>query len=161
MSEVSTVTERWVPQTPREEIVLSTLTAMRAFSDAMDRMHTGIRGEMEMNASDLAALRMMIVREQRGEWVSPHDIAVHLGISTASTTKLLDRLTESGHVERRPHPHDRRARIVVITDAARAEFFRHFAQRMARMRAAMDSFSDDELGSITRFFGEMGLALQE
>ncbi|MFM9597038.1 MarR family winged helix-turn-helix transcriptional regulator, partial [Streptomyces scabiei] len=103
----------------------------------------------------------MIVREQRGEWVSPHDIAGHLGISTASTTKLLDRLTASGHVERRPHPHDRRARIVVITAAARAEFFRLFAQRMTRMRGAMESFSDDELRAIGRFFGEMELALLE
>lgn len=153
--------ERWFPQTPREELVLSTLTAMRAFSDAVDRVHTGIRGEMDMNASDLAALRMMIVREQRGEWVSPHDIAVHLGISTASTTKLLDRLTASGHVERRPHPHDRRALVVVITAAARAEFFQRFAQRMARMRGAMETFSDDELRAVGRFFGEMELALLE
>lgn len=142
-------------QTPRDRIVLSTLVAMRSFGDAMDRMHTGIRGEMDMNASDLAAVRMLVVREQRGEWVSPHDIAEHLGISSASTTKLLDRLTESGHVQRQPHPHDRRARIVVLTDAARQEFQRHFAKRMERMRAGMASFSDDELRAITAFLARM------
>lgn len=151
--------ERWSPPTSREELVLSTLAAMRAFSDAVDRMHTGIRGEMDLNASDLAALRMMIVREQRGEWVSPHDIADHLGITTASTTKLLDRLTASGHVERRPHPHDGRARIVVITAAARAEFLQRFARRMTRMRGAMESFGDDELRAVGRFLGEMERAL--
>lgn len=152
--------ERWEPRTPRDELVLSAMEAVRAFADAMDRMHSGIRGDMDMNASDLAALRMMIVREQRGEWVSPHEIASHLSISTASTTKLLDRLTASGHLERRPHPHDGRARIIVLTDAARAEFFRHFGARMRSMRAAMADYSDDELRAVVRFLGDMDVALQ-
>ena len=115
------MSERWLPQTPRDELVLEAMTAVRAFSDAMDRMHSGIRGDMDMNATDLAAMRLMVVREQRGEWVSPHQIASHLSISTASTTKLLDRLTASGHLERRPHPHDRRAVVVVATEHAHCE----------------------------------------
>ncbi len=96
----------------------------------MDRMHGGMKGDMDMNATDLAALRMLIVREGRGETVSPHDVARHLRISTASTTKLLDRLSASGHIERRPHPSDRRARIVILTDESRSSFFRHFGQRL-------------------------------
>lgn len=151
--------ERWIPRTARDELVMSAMQSVRAFADAMDRMHGGIRSDMDMNASDLAALRMMIVREHRGEWVSPHEIAAHLSISTASTTKLLDRLTESGHLERRPHPHDRRARIVVLTDAARSEFYRHFGARMGRMRGAMEDYSDEELRAIVRFLGDMESAL--
>ncbi len=153
------MTERWVPQTPRDALMMSAMTAVRAFSDAMDRMHGGMRGDMDMNASDLAAMRLLVVREQRGERVSPHQIAAHLSISTASTTKLLDRLTASGHLERRPHPSDRRARVVVLTDAARAEFYRHFGERMGRMREGMASFTDDELRTIVRFLGEMETAL--
>lgn len=151
--------QRWVPQSERDELVMDAMRAVRAFSDAMDRMHGGLRDDMDMNASDLAALRMLIVREQRGEWVSPHDIAAHLAISTASTTKLLDRLTRSGHLERRPHPHDRRARIVVLSEGARAEFYAHFGARMRRMRVAMESYSDGELRAIVRFLGDMETAL--
>lgn len=153
--------QRWVPTTERDALVLEAMRAVRAFSDAMDRMHGGLRGDMDMNASDLAALRMLIVREQRGHWVSPHDIAAHLAISTASTTKLLDRLTDSGHLERRPHPHDGRARIVVLSEGARAEFYQHFGERMRRMRVAMESYSDDELRAIVRFLGDMEEALVE
>lgn len=153
------MTDRWMPQTPREELVMSAMEAVRAFTDAMDHMHGGVRGEMAMNATDLAALRMLVVREQRGDRVSPHEIAEHLSISTASTTKLLDRLTESGHVQRLPHPDDGRARTVVLTDVARTEFFRHFGQRMRRMRYAMGAFGDDELRTVVRFLGEMEAAL--
>ncbi|MFT4282053.1 MarR family winged helix-turn-helix transcriptional regulator [Microbacterium sp.] len=153
------VDQRWVPQNPREELVLDVMRSLRAFSDAMDHMHGGIRGEMDMNASDLAALRMLIVREGRGELVSPHDIARHLAISTASTTKLLDRLTASGHLVRQPHPHDGRSRVVVLSEGARVDFYRHFGERMRRMREAMVSYTDDELRTIARFLGDMELVV--
>ncbi|CAI9386613.1 MarR family winged helix-turn-helix transcriptional regulator [Microbacterium sp. T2.11-28] len=149
----------WVPETAREGLVRDALHAVRAFSDAVDRMNMGMRGEMDMNASDLAALRMLIVRERRGRYVSPHDIATHLAISTASTTKLLDRLTESGHLERRPHPHDRRARIVVLSESARSEFARHFGEWIRRMTAAMDDYGDEELRAVVRFLDDMAEAL--
>ncbi len=150
---------RRTPATERERIVFDAMAAVRSFTDAMDRMHGGLRGDMDMNATDLAALRMMIVREQRGEYVTPHQLAEHLAITTASTTKLLDRLTETGYVERRPHPTDRRARIVTLTASARADFFRHMKQRMTRMREAMGGYSDDELRAVVRFLAEMEVAL--
>ena len=151
--------ERWSPQTPHEESVMRLLQAVRAFSDAMDRMHGGMKGDMEMNATDLATLRMLIMREQRGEPVSPHDVARHLRITTASTTKLLDRLSASGHVERRPHPSDRRARIIVLTEESRRTFYRHFGGRLQDMRAVADRYTDEELSLLTRFLGELGEVL--
>lgn len=135
------------------------LTTVRALSDALDRMHGGIKGDMDMNATDLAALRMLVVREQRGETVSPHDMARHLRISTASTTKLLDRLTASGHIERRPHPHDRRARVVHLTDLSRREFFEHFSTHLGAMREVAEKYTDDELALVTRVLQELSDAI--
>ncbi|GAA4066576.1 MarR family transcriptional regulator [Microbacterium laevaniformans] len=153
------MTDRWIPTTDRDQLVRDALVAVRSFSDSMDRMHGVLRSDMDMNGSDLAALRMLIVREQRGEWVSPHEIARHLAISTASTTKLLDRLAERGHIERRPHPADRRARIVMLTDRARSDFFRHLGARMAKMRDVMNAYSDDELRVVARFLDDMDDAM--
>lgn len=139
--------------------VRDVLIAVRAFGDALDRMHGGMKGEMDMNATDLAALRMLIVREQRGETVSPHDVASHLRISTASTTKLLDRLQASGHVERRPHPHDRRARVVALTDLSRRDFFEHFGARLRAMRAVAERYDEEQLAVIARFIAELSEAI--
>ena len=139
--------------------VLNVLRAVQALSDAMDRMHGGMKGDMDMNATDLAALRMLVLREQQGETVSPHALASHLRISTASTTKLLDRLSASGHVERQPHPRDRRSRIVVLTPESRRAFFEHFGERLEAMRRVADRYSDAELGVIARFLLELGEVL--
>jgi len=149
----------WIPRTRRDRVVLTALEAVRAFSDSLDRMYAALRGDMDMNTTDLAALRMLIIREQHGEVVKPNDLASHLAISTASTTKLLDRLTAAGYLVRKPHPHDRRARIVALTDEARETFQRHFGERLTRMRAAAEAYSEDELSTIVRFLGDIERAM--
>jgi DNA-binding MarR family transcriptional regulator len=149
----------WLPQTSHDAAVLDVLQELRALGDALDRMHGGMRGEMDMNQTDLSALRMLVIREQRGESVSPHELARHLRISTASTTKLLDRLVASGHVERHPHPRDRRARIVVLTEASRREFYRHFGERLAAMRGVAVGYDETALATIARFLAEISDAV--
>lgn len=131
--------------------VTHTLRAVQTLSDALDRMHSGMKGDMDMNASDLATLRMLTIREHRGQMVSPHDVATHLRISTASTTKLIDRLVASGHLERLPHPSDGRARVVVLTDKSRREFFRHFGAHLGAMSEVAQRFDDRELDTIVAF----------
>ncbi|MGR6741760.1 MULTISPECIES: MarR family winged helix-turn-helix transcriptional regulator [Microbacterium] len=143
----------------RSRVERSALLAVRAFSDAMDRMHTGLRSDMDMNATDLSALRMLSIREQRGELVKPHDLARHLGISSASTTKMLDRLSKEGFIERAPHPKDRRALVITLTESSRQDFGRHFATRLTRMREAMEPFSPDELATVARFLDGMSDAM--
>lgn len=153
------MSERWQPSTEHEYAVMRVLTSIRAMSDAMDRMHSGMKGEMDMNATDVAALRLLVIREQQGRAVSPRDIARHLRISTASTTKLLDRLVDSGHVERRLHVSDGRARVVVLTDRARASFFRVFGERLRAMRGVAMRFDEAELDVIARFLDELSGAM--
>ncbi|MCR2812044.1 MarR family transcriptional regulator [Microbacterium sp. zg.Y1090] len=145
--------------TGHDRAVRSALQAVRSFSDSVDRMHSGMKDEMEMNATDVAALRMLIMREQRGVSVSPHDVSRHLRISTASTTKLLDRLSESGHIVRRRHPSDRRALIVALTDRTRQDFHHHFGRRLQDMRAVADHYTDEQLATVTRFLEDMGKVL--
>ncbi|CAM5688149.1 MarR family winged helix-turn-helix transcriptional regulator [Streptomyces griseomycini] len=43
------------------------------------------------------------------------DLAVHLGVTKQAASQLVDELVRKGYVERRPHPKDARARLVVLT----------------------------------------------
>lgn len=147
------------PETERAAAELEVLRAVRGFGDAHDRMSGGLKHGMDMNTSDLAALRLMIIREEQGRSVSPNEIARHLRISTASTTKLLDRLSASGHVRRAPHPHDRRARVVQLTEAARAEFFRFYGPQLAAIRQALEPFDDTELDAAVRVMAAVSAAI--
>ncbi|MFC8369608.1 MULTISPECIES: MarR family winged helix-turn-helix transcriptional regulator [unclassified Streptomyces] len=45
------------------------------------------------------------------------DLAVHLGVTKQAASQLVDELVRKGYAERRPHPADARARLVVLTEA--------------------------------------------
>ncbi|ATG50161.1 MarR family transcriptional regulator [Brachybacterium vulturis] len=97
------------------------LSATRRFRRADHEMRRRMSAGMGMNMTDLAALRCVIAHELAGDPVTPLRLAQQLEISGASTSKLLDRLTASGHLERAPHPRDGRSRIVVATDHAHSQ----------------------------------------
>ncbi|MDG9725631.1 MarR family winged helix-turn-helix transcriptional regulator [Streptomyces sp. DH41] len=45
------------------------------------------------------------------------DLATHLGMTKQAASQLVDELVRRGYVERRPHPADARARLVVLTES--------------------------------------------
>lgn len=143
----------------QDDPVRSALLALRSLGDALDRMHGEVGYGMAMNLTDLRALRMMVEWERRGADVSPHDLARHLRISTASTSKMIDRLSAAGHVERRPHPTDRRARVVVLTDHSRSTFYEHLGGHLSAMRRIASDYDDEQLRIIADFLSRMANAL--
>jgi DNA-binding MarR family transcriptional regulator len=44
------------------------------------------------------------------------DLAAHLGVTKQAASQLVDELVRKGYVERRPHPVDARARLIVLTE---------------------------------------------
>ncbi|MFG2950588.1 MarR family winged helix-turn-helix transcriptional regulator [Streptomyces adustus] len=44
------------------------------------------------------------------------DLAVHLGVTKQAASQLVDEIVRKGYAERRPHPEDARARLVVLTE---------------------------------------------
>ncbi|WP_367324236.1 MarR family winged helix-turn-helix transcriptional regulator [Streptomyces sp. HUAS ZL42] len=44
------------------------------------------------------------------------DLAVHLGVTKQAASQLVDEIVRKGYAERRPHPEDARARLIVLTE---------------------------------------------
>ena len=109
------------------------LEAFRRFRNADQDMRRHLASDMDMNVPDLEALQHVIEAERAGEPITPGRLAEVLGISTASTTKLVDRLTAARHVIRQPHPTDRRSVVLLATAHAHAEV----RARLAEMHRAM------------------------
>lgn len=111
------------------------MAALGALRKAEDRLTEASTRYMKLNKTDMRALHFVIVSGNRGELATPGSIAAHLEISTASTTKLLDRLERGGHIVREPHPTDRRALVIRITpethESAMATVGRQHAKRFA------------------------------
>ena len=88
---------------------------------------------MQLNETDMRAIRYLIAAKHTATTVTPSLLAKHLAISTASMTKMIDRLEKAGHVTRTAHHSDRRSLVLTVTAethlAAREQVGRHHAAR--------------------------------
>src|SRR6202167_3288653 len=61
----------------------------------------------------------VLVRLDRSEGLNQSELAEVLDLQPITLTRLLDKLCDSGLIERRPDPNDRRAKRLFLTAAAR------------------------------------------
>lgn len=110
---------------------------------------------MKLGRTDMRALHFLIVQGNQGATTTPGAIAAHLGISTASTTKLLDRLERGGHVTRAIHPTDRRAFAIEITPETREAAMQTVGRQHAKRFHAAARLTPAERDVVERFLLDM------
>ena len=114
-----------------------------------------------MSGTDLQALRFLLRAQGEGRIVSGRDLADHLGMTSASVTALLDRLTKSGHVQRTPHPTNRRSNMVTATPGSDDEVRETLGAMHRRMIEAARALSADDADMVTRFLTAMTAAVDD
>jgi DNA-binding MarR family transcriptional regulator len=87
--------------------------------------------------------------------VGPKELGARLGVTSASTTTLVDRLVKSGHVRREPHPTDRRALILRPTPGSDQEVRHTLGLMHQRMMDVASSLSADEARVVVGFLRRM------
>lgn len=137
------------------------LEALRDYRAAETAMRRRTKDSMGMGESDLLALRYLLEASRAGRPMSPRDLAARLGISSASTTTLLDRLVRRGHVRRQPHPSDRRALVIAVTESADAEVRVTLGAMHRRMLEAAQGLSAEEADTVVRFLDAVRGAMEE
>lgn len=136
---------------PEHDSAIDLLAALRTYQAAHGDMRRRTSAGMDMNMTDLAALRHVIAHERHGEPLTPLGLARLLRISGASSSKLLDRLTASGHLQRVPNPHDRRSSVVVATDHGHTEVRERLDGLHARMQEAAEQVPEEARGEVAAF----------
>ena len=131
------------------------MTALGELREAELLLSEAARRFMRLNATDMRALHYLIVAGNRGELVTPGALAQHLRISSASTTKLLDRLERGGHVVRAPHPTDRRALVVSITAGTRRAAMETVGRQQSKRFSAAARLTAEERDVVIRFLRDM------
>lgn len=136
------------------------MAAMAALREAEEKLSAASLRYMKLNRTDMRALHFLIVAENRKQIVTPSAIAEHLGISTASTTKLLDRLERGQHILRHTHPTDRRALHITVQPETRAAAMRTVGKQHAKRFTASIELSSDERAVVAAFLENMARQLE-
>ena len=135
------------PRNPRREfafLVNDVARLMRTYADQRAR-------QFDMTRAQWAVL----ARLEHHEGLKQSELAEMLDLQPITLTRLVDRLSASGLIERRADPNDRRAKRLYLTPAARPLMDR-LAQLGADMMATvLDGFS---LATVERMTLELSLA---
>ena len=131
--------------------IVRLMQSLRDWHDAARRMSEASSRYMKLNETDMRALRFLIAARNQGEIATPGALSDYLGISSASTTKLLDRLERGGHIVRAPHPSDRRALAITVTDETRAVARESVGRLHARRFAVAAALSPEEREVVISF----------
>ena len=94
----------------------------REFAFSLNDVARMLRTYADHKASQFGITRaqwVVLVRLDRFEGLKQSELAEMLDLQPISLTRLLDRLCDSGLIERRSDPNDRRAKRLFLTPAAR------------------------------------------
>lgn len=124
----------------------ATLEALHRLLDSGRRSGPALARRAGLTHSELAALEHVF-----DEPVGPSELAQRIGVTSAAATGIVDRLEARGHVERQPHPTDRRRTAVVCTASGREEMLGHLMPMFVELAALDASFTEEEREVIHRF----------
>ena len=134
---------------------------LRSLTLELDVFGSAFAARNELHATDLRALVALLDRQRSGDVASPGWLAGHLGLNSASTTALIDRLETKGLVSRLRDGTDRRKVALHVTDAAQQMGWAFFGPLIEQVIAVADGFSDDELAAIRTFLDRVTTAVAD
>jgi DNA-binding MarR family transcriptional regulator len=135
--------------------VVRVLDAIREWRDAEQRLSLESRNDMQLGENDMKALRFLVLCKNQNIVATPGALADHLAVSSAATTKLLDRLEAAGHIQRSPHPTDRRAITITITQSTHEQVRDTVGKTHAHRFEAAARLSPEERELVIRFLKDL------
>ncbi|MBM6405408.1 MarR family transcriptional regulator [Phycicoccus sp. CSK15P-2] len=123
-----------------------TLDALQELVDVAAQVPQEVARRAGLSTSELHALRHL-----SGGAMGPVDLARALGVTSAAASGVVDRLAGRGHVERRPHPDDRRRTEVVLTDSGSHEVAVRLAPMFAELARVDSELGPDEQAVVERY----------
>ena len=98
-------------------------------------------------------LMAQLVRAPDGMTLS--DVSKRMMVSNGNVTGLVERLVESGHVDRRVSDTDRRAQVIRLTDSGRAEFRAMAVEHEDWIAEMVGGLDEAEVETLMRLLGKV------
>ncbi len=111
---------------------------------------------MHLSPTDLSAMEHLL---DGGEDLGPVELGHRLGIRSASATALVDRLEHAGHLQRKPHPTDRRRRMLAVTETATTQLLNTIGPVISDLTAVSAALNDEERATVQRYLTDVSAVL--
>ena len=121
---------------------------VRKYQAAVDDYDRELARALDVNETDLRCLEILLAELPEA---GPSQLAERLGLTTGSTTSLLDRLAKAGYLTREPHPTDRRKTVVRATASFRQRAYALIHPLVEEGQAIVDTYGPAEAEVIIDF----------
>jgi DNA-binding MarR family transcriptional regulator len=143
------------PNSPQMQLV----HLLRAVTVDLDLLGATFASTHGLHPTDVRALIHLLDADRTGAAATPGWLGAQVGLNSASTTALIDRLERLGHVRRSRDPTDRRRVLLSVAPTAVELGWTFFGPLIQRLITAMQVFTDDELDTARRFLLAMRAAV--
>nr|WP_175420565.1 MarR family transcriptional regulator [Rhodococcus sp. SGAir0479] len=128
---------------------------LRALTVELNLLGSEFATRNGLHSTDLQALICLLDAVRSGTPPTPGWLGSQLGISSASTTALVDRLEATGLLARTRDTEDRRRVLVTVTPRAEELGWSFFGPLIGRVVDVIDTFSPGEQQTISTFLARM------
>ncbi|MCI2419001.1 MarR family transcriptional regulator [Saccharopolyspora sp. K220] len=134
-----------------QDPALQLVHLLREVTVELDRFAAEFADGNGLHPTDVRALIHLLDAGRAGVTATPGWLGTQMGVNSASTTALIDRLERLGLVRRAPDTRDRRRVLLIVEDKAVDLGWSFFGPLINEMIAAMRSFDETELATVRRF----------
>ena len=132
----------------KNTLINKSIIIMREYDIASVLFQNVAADLLGLNASDMQCL---ILLSHKG-LATPSELSRYAGITSGSTTIMIDRLEKKGFIERLRNPEDRRSVNVVILDESKKQIDTLFRSARQAQEAMISAYSEKELEVLHGFF---------
>ncbi|MCF2527725.1 MarR family winged helix-turn-helix transcriptional regulator [Yinghuangia soli] len=126
---------------------------LRAITLELNQVGAQFANENALHPTDLRALVCLLDAARAGTPATPGWLGGQLGLNSAGTTALVDRLERAGHVRRIRDTADRRRVLLAVDDRAVALGQAFFGPLIGDIVQVLHGFSATEQAAVERFLG--------
>ncbi len=120
---------------------------IRELFEVSNEFESYVGRQLTVNPTDLQAMEHLIMEGP----LSPTDLSKRIGISTAATTAVIDRLVALDHASRTQHPTDRRGVVVVPNPHSVERAMGALMPMIMGIDGVLDEFAAEDRATITHY----------
>jgi DNA-binding MarR family transcriptional regulator len=124
---------------------------------AGDRQRTALARSLKISETEAAALAHLASHGQ----LTPGELGGLLGLTSGGTTALIHRLEGAGHLERHPHPRDKRSTLLTASDSIVARAEEIYAPLVDDMDEISDRLPEDVRIAVGEYLTEIAVVSEQ
>jgi DNA-binding MarR family transcriptional regulator len=146
-----------MPLENKSQLKQQVLVGNRENGISYNLFRNAIGKKLGLNITDFEGLDLIFFRGV----ATPSELSKYTGLSSGSTTAMIDRLEKSGLVTRQSNPNDRRGTLVVITEQAACKVGPLFTSARVAQNELLVGYSSRELAVLADYFKKSATMFEE